>query len=147
MPFGLQFYSKIASLPHLDGVISIVTINGTRYHEYWEAPYFERGWNHAKLSYEASDGYKGMVPGESIAKEIGIHVLKQESSSIEDIRFTDPYKMTQVIIMMIMLSIALPNHKKQPLLLQTCIGLWTLLFLTMHDLDKDSELGSEGLGM
>ncbi|QHO13863.1 hypothetical protein HN51_071273 [Arachis hypogaea] len=99
---------------------------------YYEAPHFKRGWNHVKLSYEAYyKGFEGKVPSESIGKEIGMHVWKEESSSImEDIRFTDPYKMTQLIIMMIMLSIAFPNHKNHPLLLQTCIGLWTLLFLT-----------------
>ncbi|XP_016203961.1 TMV resistance protein N [Arachis ipaensis] len=113
---------------------------------YYEAPHFKRGWNHVKLSYEAYyKGFEGKVPSESIGKEIGMHVWKEESSSImEDIRFTDPYKMTQLIIMMIMLSIAFPNHKNHPLLLQTCIGYWTLLFLTMYDLDNDSELGSEG---
>ncbi|XLS95280.1 hypothetical protein HN51_071288 [Arachis hypogaea] len=98
---------------------------------YYESLHLERGWNHAKFSYEAYNDYKEKVPSESIAKEIGMHVWKEESSSImEDIRFTDPYKMTQLIIMMMMLSIAFPNHKKKPLLLETCIGLWTLLFLT-----------------
>ncbi|XP_072074065.1 disease resistance protein Roq1 isoform X2 [Arachis hypogaea] len=101
---------------------------------YYEALHLERGWNHAKLSYEAYKNYedhKEKVPSESIGKEIGMHVWKEESSSImEDIRFTDPYKMTQLIIMMIMLSIAFPNHKNHPLLLDTCIGLWMLLFLT-----------------
>ncbi|XLR24757.1 hypothetical protein S83_052657 [Arachis hypogaea] len=117
-----------------------------------EALHLERGWNHAKLSYEAYKYYEEKVPSESIGKEIGMHVWKEESSSImEDIRFTYPYKMTQLIIMMIMLSIAFPNHKNHPLLLQTSIGYWTLLFLThtlfpaptMYDLDNDNELGSE----
>ncbi|XP_057761742.1 TMV resistance protein N-like isoform X3 [Arachis stenosperma] len=108
---------------------------------------FENKWNHAEVSYETLDYYTyGEVSSESIAKEIGMHVWKEESSSImEGIRFTDPYKMTQVIIMMIMLSIAFPNHKNHPLLLQTCIGLWTLLFLThtlfpaptLYDLDDN----------
>ncbi|XP_020958724.1 TMV resistance protein N isoform X1 [Arachis ipaensis] len=94
---------------------------------------FEKKWNHAEVSYETLDYYThGEVSSESIAKEIGMHLLKQKISGsiIEDIRFTDPYKMTQLIIMMMILSIALPNHKKQPLLLETCVGLWTLLFLT-----------------
>ncbi|XLS58624.1 hypothetical protein HN51_008379, partial [Arachis hypogaea] len=84
--------------------------NMNKHFDYKEI-HFERGWNHAKLSYKVYGRYL-------IAKEMGMHILKQESSStMEDIRFTDPYKMTQVIIMMIMLSTAFPNHKKQPLLL------------------------------
>ncbi|QHO13869.1 Disease resistance-like protein [Arachis hypogaea] len=109
---------------------------------------FEKKWNHAEVSYETLDYYThGEVSSESIAKEIGMHLLKQKISGsiIEDIRFTDPYKMTQLIIMMMILSIALPNHKKQPLLLETCVGLWTLLFLThtlfpaptLYDLDDN----------
>ncbi|MED6183283.1 hypothetical protein PIB30_036469 [Stylosanthes scabra] len=94
---------------------------------------FENKWNHAEVSYEAHDDYSyDEVPSESIGKEIGMHILKQKISSsiVEDIRFTDPYKMTELIIMMMMLSMVLPNHKKQPLVLETCIGLWTLLFQT-----------------
>ncbi|XP_057761743.1 disease resistance protein Roq1-like [Arachis stenosperma] len=134
-------------IPSPHKVYPIVTVNGNQVQRLWmttmdqlfifnlersygEALNFGRGWNHAKLSYTAFMGEE-KVPSESIAKEIGMHVFKQESSCImEDIRFTDPYKMTQLIIMMIILSIAFPNHKKHPLLLQTCIGLWTLLFLT-----------------
>ncbi|MED6143190.1 hypothetical protein PIB30_004281 [Stylosanthes scabra] len=99
-------------------------------------PNFYEGWNYVEVSYEArlSQGNEEEeeVSIESIAKEIGVHVVKQKISSsiIEDIRFTNPYKMTELIIMMMMLSIVLPNHKKQPLLLETCIGLWTLLGLT-----------------
>ncbi|XLR24767.1 hypothetical protein S83_052667 [Arachis hypogaea] len=89
----------------------IFIFNLNKYY-YYEARHFERGWNHVKLSYEAYK-YMEKVPSESIGKEIGMHEWKEESSSImEDIRFTDPYKMTQLIIMMIMLSIAFPNHKK-----------------------------------
>ncbi|XLS46688.1 hypothetical protein HN51_021046 [Arachis hypogaea] len=40
-------------------------------------------------------------------------------------------RMTGLIIMMIMLSMILPNHKKHPLLLESCMGLWTLLFLAL----------------
>ncbi|MED6112668.1 hypothetical protein PIB30_063664 [Stylosanthes scabra] len=96
----------------------------------------KNGWNHAQVSYTAITHSVGKceyhdVQIESIAKEIGMHVRKQKNSSImQDIRFTDPYKMTGLIIMMMMVSMALPNHKNQPLLLQTRIGLWTLLFLT-----------------
>ncbi|XP_020999565.2 disease resistance protein Roq1 [Arachis duranensis] len=110
--------------------LCIFNLNTVDYHK---ALHFEKGWNLMEVSYEASqqdDFYYKVVSSESIAKEIGIHVVKQESSSvIQDIRFTDPYKMTQLIIMMIMLSMIFPNHNKHPLLLQTCIGLWTLLFL------------------
>ncbi|XP_016203963.1 TMV resistance protein N-like [Arachis ipaensis] len=140
-------------LPSPVEVLPIVTVNGNQVSCRWrETPVdqlfifhlsetiaynvilrFENKWNHAEISYEAHDYYTyDEVPTESIAKEIGIHLLKQKISSsiIQDIRFTDPYKMTQLIIMMMMISIVLPNHKKQPLLLETSIGLWTLLFLT-----------------
>ncbi|MED6112669.1 hypothetical protein PIB30_063665 [Stylosanthes scabra] len=95
----------------------------------------ENRWNHVMVSYKAqllSWTFKlHDVQIESVAKEIGIHLLKQKRSSImQDIRFTDPYKMTQPIVMMMMVLMVLPNHKNQPLLLQTRIGLWTLLFLT-----------------
>ncbi|MED6203780.1 hypothetical protein PIB30_002544 [Stylosanthes scabra] len=98
----------------------------------------KNGWNHAEVSFIALKRYGGKydyhcldVQNESIVKEIGMHVRKQKISSImQDIRFTDPYKMTGLIIMMMMVSVVLPNHKNQPLLLQTLIGLWTLLFLT-----------------
>ncbi|XLS95271.1 hypothetical protein HN51_071279 [Arachis hypogaea] len=64
----------------------------TRCYDY-KALHFERGWNHVKLSYEACNYHGEEVPSESIAKEIGMHVWKQESSNImEDIRFTDPYR-------------------------------------------------------
>ncbi|MED6107803.1 hypothetical protein PIB30_017693 [Stylosanthes scabra] len=92
----------------------------------------EDGWNHMEISYKARDNDDMVIPIEFIAKEIGVHYWKKMigSSINEDIRFTDLYKMTQLIIMMMMLSIVLPNHKSQPLLLETCIGLWTLLFLS-----------------
>ncbi|XLR24754.1 hypothetical protein S83_052654 [Arachis hypogaea] len=64
-----------------------------------------------------------------IAREIGMHVLKKESLVMQDIRFTDPYKMTQLLVMMLMLSKVFPNHKNQPLLPERCIGLCTLQFL------------------
>ncbi|MED6203788.1 hypothetical protein PIB30_002551 [Stylosanthes scabra] len=104
---------------------------------YDRALVFENEWNHAKVSYQAqqlSDGTYDEyhdVPIDSIAKEIGVHIWKVKRSSImEDIQFTDPYKMRELIIMMMMVSMVLPNHENQPLLLQTRIGLWTLLFLT-----------------
>ncbi|MED6143204.1 hypothetical protein PIB30_004294 [Stylosanthes scabra] len=96
-------------------------------------PHCKKGWNHAEVAvfYGGIDDDHKLVPTESIVKEIGMHVVKQKDSSIiEDIRFTDPHKMAELIMMMMMLSKILPNHKKQPLLLETCIGLWTLLFLT-----------------
>ncbi|MED6147321.1 hypothetical protein PIB30_043089 [Stylosanthes scabra] len=98
---------------------------------YDESLHFEYEWNLVEVSYEARDYCTNReIPSESIAKEIGMHVSKQESSIMQDIRFTDPYAMAELIIMMMMLSMVLPNHKKQPLLLETCIGLWTLLCLT-----------------
>ncbi|MED6203786.1 hypothetical protein PIB30_002549 [Stylosanthes scabra] len=111
---------------------------------YDRALLFENEWNHAKLSYKAQQLSKGTygideyhdVQIDSIAKEIGVQVRKLKRSSImEDIRLTDPYKMRELIIMMMMVSMILPNHKNQPLLLQTRIGLWTLLFLTHTALD------------
>ncbi|MED6143248.1 hypothetical protein PIB30_004334 [Stylosanthes scabra] len=97
---------------------------------YDESLHFEYEWNLVEVSYEAYDFCTNReIPSESIAKEIGMHVSKQESI-MQDIRFTDPYEMAELIMMMMMLSMVLPNHKKQPLLLETCIGLWTLLFLT-----------------
>ncbi|MED6176906.1 hypothetical protein PIB30_092810 [Stylosanthes scabra] len=100
-----------------------------------EALLLENEWNHANVSYKARRFYKKYehheVQIESIAKEIGLHVRKQKISNImQDIRFIDPYKMREVIIMMMMVSMVLPNHRNQPLLLETRIGLWTLLFLT-----------------
>ncbi|MED6181140.1 hypothetical protein PIB30_016665, partial [Stylosanthes scabra] len=106
--------------------------NFLKYGGHGRDPYGEKGWNHAEVVvYKGLDyGYE-RVPSELIVKEIGMHVVKQKDGSIiEDIRFTDPYKMAELIIMMMMVSIVFPNHKKQPLLLETCIGLWTLLFLT-----------------
>ncbi|MED6143194.1 hypothetical protein PIB30_004285 [Stylosanthes scabra] len=94
----------------------------TRYH--YSSLHFEKGWNHVEVSCEAKIA--------SLAKEIGMHGLKpKDTSIIQDIRFTDPYNMTEIVIMMMMLSIVFPNHKKQPLPPETCIGLWTLLFLTI----------------
>ncbi|MED6107808.1 hypothetical protein PIB30_017698 [Stylosanthes scabra] len=93
----------------------------------------EKGWNHMEVSYKVHDDSGREVPSiEFFAKEIGVHVWKPKISSsvIEDIRFTDPYKMTELIIMMMMVSMVLPNHKRQPLLMETCIGLWILLFLS-----------------
>ncbi|MED6107807.1 hypothetical protein PIB30_017697 [Stylosanthes scabra] len=93
----------------------------------------EKGWNYMEVWFETLDIEGMKVPSiEVYLKEIGVHVWKQKigSSMIENIRFTDPYKMTELILMMIMLSMLFPNHKKHPLLLDTCIGLWTLLFLS-----------------
>ncbi|MED6203785.1 hypothetical protein PIB30_002548 [Stylosanthes scabra] len=104
----------------------------------------KNGWNHAKFSYTAIEHSDGKydyhdVQIESIAKEIGMHARKQKKSSImQDVRFTDPYKMRELVIMMMMVSMVFPNHKNQPLLLQTRIGLWTLLFLTHTALDKNT---------
>ncbi|MED6216004.1 hypothetical protein PIB30_003651 [Stylosanthes scabra] len=110
----------------------ILNLKGKYYDK--SLPFNKIGWNHVEVSYKACRGpnfYYKVIPIESIAKEIGMHVVKQKSSSvIQDIRFTDPYRMTQLIIMMMMVSIVFPNHKKQPLLLETRIGLWTLLFFT-----------------
>ncbi|XLT60539.1 hypothetical protein HN873_053143, partial [Arachis hypogaea] len=96
-------------LPSPIEVTPIVTINGNQVSIGWwkrmdqlfifnlEPHYscttlhFEKGWNHAEVSYKARQRHKSYykkVPSESIAKEIGMHVLKQKSSSIiEDIRF------------------------------------------------------------
>ncbi|MED6112670.1 hypothetical protein PIB30_063666 [Stylosanthes scabra] len=81
--------------------------------DYIEAASFENEWNHAEISYKVkqiflmfdegtSSRYPYYIPqGEDyfdvstdkVAREIGIHLLKQKSSSIrEDIRFTSPYK-------------------------------------------------------
>ncbi|MED6224758.1 hypothetical protein PIB30_087254 [Stylosanthes scabra] len=87
---------------------------------------FEDEWNHAEVSYEARDNVYRVVPTESIAKEIGMHILKQESCIMQDIRFTDPYEKIKLIIMML----SIVYHKHNSLLMKTCIDFWTLLFLT-----------------
>ncbi|MED6203778.1 hypothetical protein PIB30_002542 [Stylosanthes scabra] len=98
---------------------------------------FVNGWNHVVISYQAKQFSEGTyefhdVQIESVAKEIGIHILKQKRSSImQDIRFTDPDEMTELIMVMMIVSMVLPNHKKQPLLRETRIGLWALLFLSL----------------
>ena len=55
----------------------------------------EKEWNHAEVSYTtAVNGFLVMnnkVPIEHFAKESGIHVFEQRNT-MEDIRFTDPYK-------------------------------------------------------
>ncbi|XP_016205522.1 TMV resistance protein N-like isoform X3 [Arachis ipaensis] len=54
----------------------------------------ENEWNHAEISCTASDHFLFIgekFPVEPFAKEIGIHVFRQKST-VEDIRFTDPYK-------------------------------------------------------
>ncbi|MED6107802.1 hypothetical protein PIB30_017692 [Stylosanthes scabra] len=108
----------------------IFNLNLQRYHHILT---LQKGWNHAELSCKARYNNSMEVSSiEFIVKEIRMHVWKQKigSSIIEDIRFSDPYKMTELIIMMMMLSMVFPNHKRQPLLMETCIGLWTLLFLS-----------------
>ncbi|MED6176905.1 hypothetical protein PIB30_092809 [Stylosanthes scabra] len=105
--------------------------------DYRRALLFENEWNHAEFSYKAQQRSEGEydvyhdVQIQLIAKEIGMHVQKRKSSVImPDIRFTDPYKMRGLIVMMMTVSMVLPNYNNQPLNLETRIGLWTLLFLT-----------------
>ncbi|MED6197208.1 hypothetical protein PIB30_054477 [Stylosanthes scabra] len=108
----------------------IFNLNLQRYHHMLT---LQKGWNHTELSCTARYNNSMEVSSiEFIVKEIRMHVWKQKISSsiIQDIRFTDPYKMRELIIMMMMLSMVLPNHKRQPLHMETCIGLWTLLFLS-----------------
>ncbi|MED6189071.1 hypothetical protein PIB30_092102 [Stylosanthes scabra] len=92
-------------------VTTIVTINGkkvsrcsggTRVEQFfifdlWKTNYMDhldemlfesQEWNHAKVSY--NEGELLSITG---VKEIGMHILKQKSSRInQDIRFTDPYR-------------------------------------------------------
>ncbi|MED6183285.1 hypothetical protein PIB30_036471 [Stylosanthes scabra] len=54
----------------------------------------ENEWNHAEISCTASDHFlfiREKFPVEPFAKEIGIHVFR-EKSTMEDVRFTYPYK-------------------------------------------------------
>ncbi|KAK7291274.1 hypothetical protein RIF29_06282 [Crotalaria pallida] len=50
----------------------------------------ENEWNHAKFSFHAYNIYR--KPKQLANAQIGLHVLKQESSSMKDIRFTSPYE-------------------------------------------------------
>ncbi|MED6183284.1 hypothetical protein PIB30_036470 [Stylosanthes scabra] len=86
-------------------------------------PHCEQGWNHVEVTYEGLDAWCETIRSEFIVKEIGMHVVNEKDTSIvEDIRFTDPYKMTELIVMMMMVSLVFPNHKKHPLLLVKVCG-------------------------
>ncbi|KAK7258618.1 hypothetical protein RIF29_24199 [Crotalaria pallida] len=51
----------------------------------------ENEWNHAEFSFHAYDDIYGK-PEQLANTQIGLHVFKQESSSMKDIRFTSPYE-------------------------------------------------------
>ncbi|KAK7258616.1 hypothetical protein RIF29_24197 [Crotalaria pallida] len=51
----------------------------------------ENEWNHAEFSFHAYDYIYGK-PEQLANTQIGLHVFKQESSSMKDIRFTNPYE-------------------------------------------------------
>ncbi|KAK7258619.1 hypothetical protein RIF29_24200 [Crotalaria pallida] len=50
----------------------------------------ESEWNHAEFSFHAYDYYG--KPKQLANTQIGLHVFKQESSNMKDIRFTNPYE-------------------------------------------------------